>query len=83
MEKQIVLLVCLLLLSSIGDATDADSHNIWEKFREPEETNQEKFKELEEKNGQLEENVIKLQSELHELKTAQSQREICKYMYDS
>ena len=69
MEKQIILLACLLLLNSISDANNADNDKIWKEIKELKETN----KLLMEKNEMLE-------KEVNELKTTQSPREICEYV---
>ncbi len=72
MEKQIALLVCLLSLGSIINASDADNDKIWRKLNGLEKENRELRQELDSAKSNL-------QDDIHELKAAQSQREICEY----
>ena len=78
-EKQISLLACLFLLGLIVNATDTDNDKIWEKFKELEEKNEKLERELHEKNSYMSSLLQGAMNDIHEVKEAQSQREMCKY----
>ena len=82
MEKMIATLACLFLLGIIGDATEADNDKIWEKLKEVEERNEKLERELHAKSSYILHMGSMLQgamNDIHELKAARSEREICKH----